>query len=189
MGAMFSSRDDHPSPADAAHGEDLAFYLQLDLDHEPKDVVEVGVGNSGAALRAVLAAKPKSLHARELSEKNRKRLEKEFAKEVESGVMTISGSATPRPLPLDDASVDIIYGLHGLHCMESFSVVHAEMLRLLRPGGKLVWACGSYGPEGEGGSRVLAGAMRAAGFVDVKIDVTRLQGAARWTPVVGAKAR
>ena len=41
----------------------------------------------------------------------------------------------------------------------------------------------------EGGSRVLAGAMRAAGFVDVKIDVTRLQGAARWTPVVGAKAR
>ena len=36
---------------------------------------------------------------------------------------------------------------------------------------------------------MLAGAMRAAGFVDVKIDVTRLQGAARWTPVVGAKAR
>ena len=103
--------------------------------------------------------------------------------------MTISGSATPRPLPLDDASVDIIYGLHGLHCMESFSVVHAEMLRLLRPGGKLVWACGSYGPEGEGGSRVLAGAMRAAGFVDVKIDVTRLRGAARWTPVVGTKPR
>ena len=60
---------------------------------------------------------------------------------------------------------------------------------LMRPGGKLVWACGSYGPEGEGGSRVLAGAMRAAGFVDVKIDVTRLQGAARWTPVVGLKPR
>ena len=45
------------------------------------------------------------------------------------------------------------------------------------------------GRDLEGGSRVLAGAMRAAGFVDVKIDVTRLQGAARWTPVVGAKAR
>ena len=58
--------------ADAARGEDLAFYLQLDLDHDPKDVVELGVGASGAALRAVLAAKPKSLHARELSEKNRK---------------------------------------------------------------------------------------------------------------------
>ena len=64
MGAMFSSRHDHPSPADAARGEDLAFYLQLDLEHEPKDVVEVGVGNSGAALRAILKAKPRSLHAR-----------------------------------------------------------------------------------------------------------------------------
>ena len=32
---------------------------------------------------------------------------------------------------------------------------------------------------------MVAGAMRAAGFVDVKVDVTRLQGAARWTPVVG----
>ena len=39
------------------------------------------------------------------------------------------------------------------------------------------------------GARVVAGAMRAAGFVDVKIDVTRLQGAARWTPVVGVKDR
>ena len=39
------------------------------------------------------------------------------------------------------------------------------------------------------GARVVAGAMRAAGFVDVKVDVTRLQGAARWTPVVGVKAR
>ena len=34
---------------------------------------------------------------------------------------------------------------------------------------------------------MVAGAMRAAGFVDVKIDVTRLQGAARWTPVVATK--
>ena len=41
----------------------------------------------------------------------------------------------------------------------------------------------------EGDTRVADGAMRAAGFVDVKIDVTRLQGAARWTPVVGVKAR
>ena len=41
MGAMFSSRDARPSVADAARGEDLAFYLQLDLDHEPKDVVEL----------------------------------------------------------------------------------------------------------------------------------------------------
>ena len=104
-------------------------------------------------------------------------------------MLTISGRGVAEPLPLDDASVDIIYGLHGLHCMESFNVVHGEMLRLLRPGGRLVWACGSYGPAGEGGSRVLAGAMRAAGFVEVKIDVTRLQGAARWTPVVGTKPR
>ena len=68
--------------------------------------------------------------------------------------------------------------------MESFDVVHAEMMRLLRPGGRLVWATSS-----EDSSRVVAGAMRAAGFVDVKVDVTRLQGAARWTPVVGVKAR
>ena len=62
--------------------------------------------------------------------------------------------------------------------------VLAELLRILRPGGKLVWGCMS-----EGDTRVADGAMRAAGFVDVKIDVTRLQGAARWTPVVGVKAR
>ena len=68
--------------------------------------------------------------------------------------------------------------------MESFDVVHAEMMRLLRPGGKLVWATSS-----EDSSRVVAGAMRAAGFVDVKIDVTRLRGAARWTPVVATKPR
>ena len=184
MGAMFSSRDDHPSPADAAHGEDLAFYLQLDLDHEPKDVVEVGVGNSGAALRAILKAKPRSLHARELAEKNRRRLEREFAKELQDGELTISGRGVAEPLPLNDASVDIIYGLHGFHCMESFDVVHAEMMRLLRPGGRLVWATSS-----EDSSRVVAGAMRAAGFVDVKIDVTRLRGAARWTPVVATKPR
>ena len=189
MGAMFSSRHaNHPIPADAARGEDLAFYLQLDLDHEPKDVVALGVGASSAALRAVLAAKPRSLHARELSEKNRKRLEIEFAKEVESGVMTISGRGVAEPLPLADASVDIIYGLHGLHCMESFAAVHAEVRRLLRPGGRLVWAC-SIARDLDDGARVVAGAMRAAGFVDVKVDVTRLQGAARWTPVVGVKAR
>ena len=185
MGAMFSSRDARPSSvADAARGEDLAFYLQLDLEHEPKDVVEVGVGNSGAALRAILKAKPRSLHARELSEKNRKRLEREFAKELQDGALTISGRGVAEPLPLDDASVDVIYGLHGFHCMESFDTVHAEMMRLLRPGGKLVWATSS-----EDSSRVVAGAMRAAGFVDVKIDVTRLRGAAHWTPVVGTKPR
>ena len=188
MGAMFSSRDDHPSPADAAHGEDLAFYLQLDLDHEPKDVVEVGVGNSGAALRAILKAKPRSLHARELAEKNRRRLEREFAKELQDGALTISGRGVAEPLPLNDASVDIIYGLHGFHCMESFDVVHAEMMRLLRPGGRLVWAT-SVARATDDGSRVVAGAMRAAGFVDVKIDVMRLQGAARWTPVVATKPR
>ena len=184
MGAMFSSRHDHPSPADAARGEDLAFYLQLDLEHEPKDVVEVGVGNSGAALRAILKAKPRSLHARELAEKNRRRLEREFAKELQDGALTISGRGVAEPLPLNDASVDIIYGLHGFHCMESFDVVHAEMMRLLRPGGKLVWATSS-----EDSSRVVSGAMRAAGFIDVKIDVTRLRGAARWTPVVATKPR
>ena len=53
-----------------------------------------------------------------------------------------------------------------------------------RPGGRLVWATSS-----EDSSRVVAGAMRAAGFVDVKVDVTRLRGAARWTPVVGLKPR
>ena len=188
MGAMFSSRHDHPSPADAARGEDLAFYLQLDLEHEPKDVVEVGVGNSGAALRAILKAKPRSLHARELAEKNRRRLEREFAKELQDGALTISGRGVAEPLPLNDASVDIIYGLHGFHCMESFDVVHAEMMRLLRPGGRLVWAC-SIARDLDDGARVVAGAMRAAGFVDVKIDVTRLRGAAHWTPVVGTKPR
>ena len=70
--------------------------------------------------------------------------------------------------------------------MESFDVVHAEMMRLLRPGGRLVWAT-SVARATDDGARVVAGAMRAAGFVDVKIDVTRLQGSARWTPVVGTK--
>ena len=78
--------------------------------------------------------------------------------------------------------------VHGFHCMESFDVVHAEMMRLLRPGGRLVWAT-SVARATDDGSRVVAGAMRAAGFVDVKIDVTRLQGAARWTPVVATKPR
>ena len=121
--------------------------------------------------------------ARELAEKNRRRLEREFAKELQEGALTISGRGVAEPLPLNDASVDVIYGLHGFHCMESFDTVHAEMMRLLRPGGRLVWATSS-----EDSSRVVAGAMRAAGFVEVKIDVTRLQGAARWTPVVGTKA-
>ena len=142
------------------------------------------MGNSGAALRAILKAKPRSLHARELAEKNRRQLEREFAKELQDGALTISGRGVAEPLPLNDASVDVIYGLHGFHCMESFDAVHAEMMRLLRPGGRLVWATSS-----EDSSRVVAGAMRAAGFVDVKIDVTRLQGAARWTPVVGTKPR
>ena len=48
---------------------------------------------------------------------------------------------------------------------------------------KLVWGCTS-----EGDTRVADGAMRAAGFVEVKVDVTRLKGYARWTPVVGTKA-
>ena len=68
--------------------------------------------------------------------------------------------------------------------MASGSYVLAELLRILRPGGKLVWGCMS-----DGDARVADGAMRAAGFVEVKVDVTRLQGAARWTPVVGVKAR
>ena len=67
-------------------------------------------------------------------------------------------------------------------------VVDAEMMRLLRPGGRLVWAT-SVARATDDGSRVVAGAMRAAGFVDVKIDVMRLQGAARWTPVVATKPR
>ena len=107
---------------------------------------------------------------------------------AQDGTLTISGRGVAEPLPLADASVDIIYGLHGFHCMESFDRVHAEMMRLLRPGGRLVWAC-SIARDLDDGARVVAGAMRAAGFVDVKIDVTRLQGAARWTPVVGVKAR
>ena len=128
----------------------------------------------------MLAAQAKSLHAVELSEKNRNRLAKAFAKEISAGALTI----LPSSPALADASIDIMYGLHGLHCMNSISDVLAELLRILRPGGKLVWGCMS-----EGDTRVADGAMRAAGFVDVKVDVTRLQGAARWTPVVGTKPR
>ena len=184
MGALFSSqRGRGPDWAsDATTGEDVAFYLQLDLEPEPKDVCELGPGPSGKALLAILAApgpKPKSLHAVELSEKNRKRLEKEFEKEIAAGALTILPSSTA----LADASIDILYGVHGLHCMNSISDVLAELLRKLRPGGKLVWGCTS-----EGDTRVADGAMRAAGFVEVKVDVTRLKGYARWTPVVGTKA-
>ena len=68
------------------------------------------MGNSGAALRAILKAKPRSLHARELSEKNRRRLEKEFAKEVletlqDESVTVWSSRLVPRtsngPMHLD----------------------------------------------------------------------------------------
>ena len=182
MGALFSKKNRAPNWAsDATTGEDLAFYLQLDLEHEPRDVCELGPGPSGGALRAVLAmAEAKSLRAVELSEKNRNRLAKAFAKEISAGALTI----LPSSPALADASIDIMYGLHGLHCMNSISDVLAELLRILRPGGKLVWGCMS-----EGDTRVADGAMRAAGFVEVKVDVTRLQGAARWTPVVGVKAR
>jgi len=89
----------------------------------------------------------------------------------------------PSSTALADASIDIMYGVHGLHCMNSIADVLAELLRILRPGGKLLWGCMS-----DGDSRVAEGAMRAAGFVDVKVDTTRLHGSARWTPVVGVKA-
>ena len=149
-------------------------------------VITASRTSSSVASGSVRAFLDRDRDARELSEKNRRRLEREFAKELQDGALTISGRGVAEPLPLNDASVDIIYGLHGFHCMESFDVVHAEMMRLLRRGGRLVWAT-SVARATDDGSRVVAGAMRAAGFVDVKIDVTRLQGAARWTPVVATK--
>ncbi len=133
MGALFSKRNRAPNWAsDATTGEDLAFYLQLDLEHEPRDVCELGPGPSGGALRFILAmAEAKSLRAVELSEKNRSRLAKAFAKEISAGALTI----LPSSPALADASIDIMYGLRS--------------------------CCESYGPAGNSSGAVRATATRA----------------------------
>jgi SAM-dependent methyltransferase len=85
-------------------------------------------------------------------------------------------------LPLADNSIDVIYGMHGIHCMLSLKI--AEFHRVLRPGGRIV-----FGYKGDIKPPLAAHMMTAAGFVDVKIGGARLKWPMRWTPVVGVKAR
>ena len=104
-----------------------AFYLQLDLEIEPREL-----GRPAWPCATSSRAEAKSAAPASLSEKNRP--PREGVRKISAGALTI----LPRSPALADASIDIMYGLHGLHCMNSISTSTRS-------------CCESYGPAGNSG--------------------------------------
>jgi len=103
-------------------------------------VVELGPG-SGGALRTILHKAVPRVYAIEISEVYRKELAADplCAEAISAGRLTISGDDA-KALPfIPSGSVDRILGINVIYFLTPLNEYLAELARILKPGGMLVW--------------------------------------------------
>jgi cyclopropane fatty-acyl-phospholipid synthase-like methyltransferase len=116
------------------------------LDLQPNETfLELGAGH-GAGLREIAELKhgpPKRIVCVEISESFRNELHKtitELPPETSSNIEIHGEDCRSMPY-LDDASVDKIFGMNVVYFLDPLSEYLAEINRVLKPKGKVVFGC------------------------------------------------
>ena len=161
-------------------------------------VLELGPGQ-GFATQAVLAKRPKSIAAVELSPLFRKILNQSPATKaaIDSKILTIIEDDAVA-LPLENNSIDIILGMNVVYFLHPLDSYLKEMQRVLKPGGYLIFGTKQGGAKlgkkdtfVNTDNNVILASMVAVGFVDSEIGATRLLTdpltPPMYVPVVGRK--
>jgi SAM-dependent methyltransferase len=105
------------------------------LDLRDRDVLEVGSGRGGGASFISRYLQPRSMTGLDFSPEavelcNRHRLA--------PGLVFVCGDALSMPFP--DSSFDAVVNIESSHCYESMDTFLSEVCRVLRPGGRLLFA-------------------------------------------------
>ena len=148
----------------------------------------------GYALTPLLEGAPSVVYALEASAQFRETVRSRFEAALRKGTLRLLDESDALAMPsLADACVDVVFGMNVVYFLDPLEAYLREIMRVLKPGGRLLFGC----KETRCGNRAVfrntswsacAEAMRAAGFVDVSVGEPRLQGAAAYTPLAGAKA-
>tara|TARA_B110000208_G_C11644800_1_gene385807 strand:+ start:35 stop:925 length:891 start_codon:yes stop_codon:yes gene_type:complete len=176
--------------------------LSASLCGELKDatVLEIGPGQ-GAATAELLRHELKSLTVFEVSPLFRIILceNPDFSEALQNNILTIVGEDAIVALPhIPDSSVDLIVGMNVVYFLHPLNIHLHEMLRVLKPNGRLVF--GTKQPGAKLGSKkhfvntdndAIVSAMLSAGFVNAVVGDTRLltdpQTPPMYVPVMGKK--
>lgn len=117
------------------YGISLYAHTVGDVPLADRDVLEVGSGRGGGAAWLARTHLPRSTVGLELSaaavalSRRHRRA---------AGLRFVRGDAQAMPLP--DAAFDVVVNVESSHCYPSPERFAAEVARVLRPGGSLVWA-------------------------------------------------
>jgi ubiquinone/menaquinone biosynthesis C-methylase UbiE len=127
------------------------------------DVVALGAGAPELAFAAHARVGDGWVHAVDREVARLEALLREAHARGAAGISYLVGDAEVLPLP--DGSADAAIAFLPLHASGDGTTAAQELLRVLRPGGRLSLA----GPD-----ETLAAALRAAGFAAVEADSARL---------------
>lgn len=160
------------SDEDAPHRYCLQLYHHIAAasDLRGRDVLEVGCGRGGGAAYVARRFGPRSLTGLDFSDRAIRFC---AARHRAPGVRFVPGDA--ERLPFASASFDLALNIESSHCYPSTERFAREVYRVLRPGGRLLYA--------DFRERALVGRWRAqligAGFqIESERDITRNVGRA-----------
>jgi SAM-dependent methyltransferase len=105
------------------------------VDLAGRDVLEVGSGRGGGSEHVARHHRPRSLVGLDFSSAAVKLCQQHRSA---AGLRFVHGDA--QAMPFDDASFDAVLNVESSHCYPSFPAFLAEVRRVLRPGGVLMFA-------------------------------------------------
>jgi len=179
---------------------DMVAYAETEcsVPMEGSSVVELGPG-AGCSLKAILARRPASITAFELSPVFRDMLSQDEALSAASEVLTIVPDDAISMSGVPSASVDVVVAMNVVYFLDPLAAYLVEMLRVLKPGGWVVFGAKDGAAVGQAAQFVntdnakVVEAMAQAGFACSAVEPARLLGAdgapgpATWIPLRGQK--
>lgn len=108
-------------------------------DLRGKDILEVGAGRGGGADYITRYYKPNSYTALDISESSIAYCNAHYQSEELSFVRGVA-----EQLPFEDESFDLLVNVESSRCYRSLDDFYSEVHRVLRPGGKFLYADMSY---------------------------------------------
>lgn len=167
--------------------------------HADQTVMEVGPG-SGRALKEILSFHPKRVLAVEISPVFRHEISLRFKKEIKSNTLTVVKDDVKDYLVnnrVPDASIDRILASNVLYFLDPLEDYLEEFYRVLKPGGKLVFAVKDVAKSKMSDVSIFVNtdwdeallAMKKTGF-EVELMPLQLEnGIAKYWPLVGVRSR
>jgi ubiquinone/menaquinone biosynthesis C-methylase UbiE len=134
------SADDEPNRACIQLYHHVASQVEL----AGKNVLEVSCGHGGGASYLMRAMRPATYVGLDLNPTGIRFCQTRHA--AVRGLSFIQGDA--EKLPFADGSVDVVINVEASHCYPSFSKFLAEVARVLRPGGRFLYADFRFDDDG-----------------------------------------